>query len=165
MPAMQFVPWRWISHWRCNSCGRCCKDYSVVLSFPEWLNVTRTFGVQTTVTGFDKLFIKRVDDGSCVFLCRFLGNYLCGLQEMKPNACKIWPFKVLTEPKYGAATQAAFDFAGKRLYIYADFNCCGLVYGTPTWEFSKLTLKEFAGIALGVSNPQHDSTRNLRGLR
>ena len=167
MPLVKFVPWRQIAYWRCTSCGSCCKDYSVVLNFPEWLRITQTFGAETTVASLDKLFIKRLDDGSCAFLCRLAGTHLCGLQNMKPNACKIWPFKVLVDPKYGEPSQAAFDFAGKRLYIYADSNCDGLRYGSPTWEFSKLTLKEFAGIALGVCTGQRNSTRNSNsyGLR
>ncbi len=160
MPPPQFVPWRKISQWRCASCGRCCKDYSVVLNFPEWLAIAHYFGVQTTVSGTDKLFLKRLDDGSCSFLCNFAGNYLCSLQHMKPNACKIWPFKVLADPKYGEPKQAAFNFAGKKLYIYADSNCGGLRYGDPTWEFSTMTLREFVGIALGFCKWQRNSTRH-----
>jgi len=167
MLTCQFVPWRHISTWRCTSCGNCCKDYSVVLNFPEWLQITQTFGAQTTTASINNLFLKRVDDGSCTFLCKFRGSYLCGLQSMKPKACKIWPFKILGEPKYGDPDHAVFNFAGKNLYIYADTNCHGLRYGNPTWEFSMVTLKEFAGIALGVYNSQRSSTRtrNSHGLQ
>jgi Fe-S-cluster containining protein len=160
MPTIQFVPWRQISHWRCNSCGNCCKDYSVVLNFPEWLRISQNFGAGTTAMNADKLFIKRFYDGSCAFLCRHAGSYLCGLQSMKPDACKLWPFKVLAEPRYGQANQAAFDFGNKRFYVYADSNCCGLKYGTPTWEFSNLTVREFAAIALGTCGAQRNSTRS-----
>ncbi len=163
MPPVQFVPWRQISRWQCSGCRRCCKDYSIVLNFPEWLTITQRFGAQTTIASLDKLFLKRLDDGSCPFLCNFSGTYLCSLQNMKPNACKVWPFKVLEEPKLGEPKQAAFDFAGNKLYIYADRSCCGLKYGTPTWEFSSLTLKEFASIALGICDLQHNSTRNSSG--
>ncbi len=165
MPQNRFIPWRRISHWQCTSCGNCCKDYSVVLNFPEWLNITHTFGSQTTVTGLDRLFLKRLDDGSCAFLCNFAGRYLCSLQNMKPSACKVWPFKVLPEPKFGETNQASYDFGGKKLYIYADANCAGLKYGEPNWEFSKVTLKEFACIALGLRVFQHDSTRNENSYR
>jgi hypothetical protein len=133
---------------------------------PEWLQIAQTFGAQNTVAGQNKLFIKRGFDGTCAFLCRHAGAYLCGLQNMKPNACKIWPFKVLAEPKYGQPDQAAYEVAGKTLYIYADNNCNGLRYGSPTWEFSRVTLKEFAGIALGICSSQHNSTRSFGyGLR
>jgi Fe-S-cluster containining protein len=165
MPPVQFVPWRQISQWQCRGCGRCCKDYSVVLNFPEWLAITQVFGTQTTVAGMDRFFIKRQYDGTCSFLCNHAGTYLCSLQNMKPNACKIWPFKVLTEPKYGQPTDATFNYGGKKLYIYADGNCSGLRYGPPTWEFSSLTLKEFAAIALGFCPTQHSSTRNSTSYR
>jgi hypothetical protein len=51
---MQFVPWRNIADWRCKACGYCCKLYRVVLGFPEWLNLTESFGVETTVAGLDR---------------------------------------------------------------------------------------------------------------
>jgi len=156
---LQFVPWRQIADWRCTSCGSCCRSYSVVLNFPEWLRITQTFGSENTVIGLNKLFIKRSDDGNCAFLCRLGSSYLCALQSMKPKACMIWPFKLLTEPTYGEQKSALFDFAGKSLYIYADNHCNGLTYGSPSWEFSSLTLREFARIALGCFNVQHNSTR------
>ncbi len=164
MPLIQFVPWRQISSWHCSSCGSCCRDYSVVLNFAEWLQIAQNFGSQATVAGGDKLFIKRVDDGRCTFLCQFNGTYLCALQGMKPNACKIWPFKVLSEPRYGDPNLAALDFAGKKLYIYADSSCTGLRYGSPCWEFSTLTVKEFAGIALGICGRQNSSTGKVNGV-
>ncbi len=90
------------------------------------------FGVEKTVAGLDKLYIKRTDDGSCTFLCNVGNIYYCGLQNMKPSACKLWPFKVLSEPKYGQARQAVFDYGGTKLFIYADSMCSGLRYGNPT---------------------------------
>jgi Fe-S-cluster containining protein len=164
MPPMRFIPWRQIALWRCTSCGNCCKDYSVVLKFPEWLRISHTFGSETTVMGLDKLFIKRADDGRCTFLCRHGGAYLCGLQNIKPQACRIWPFKVLPEPRYGEPKQAAFEFAGKQLYIYADGHCSGLRYGEPTREFSSSILREFAEIAMGTCGQQHNSTRRANAF-
>ncbi len=160
MPLLRFIPWRQIATWRCTACGNCCKDYSVVLNFPEWLTLAQTFGSINIVRGLDKIFIRRMADGSCAFLCKMANTPLCGLQNMKPNACKLWPFKVLLEPKYGDPNQAAFNYAGKRLYIYADSNCEGIRYGNPTWEFTNLTLREFADIALGICRTQHNSTRS-----
>jgi len=156
---MEYVPWRNIADWHCKACGYCCKLYSVVLSFPEWLRLTKTFGVETTVSGIDRFYIKRFGDGSCAFLCNNSQNYFCGLQKMKPEACKIWPFKVATEPKYGEANQAAYDYRGTRLYVYGDTMCSGLRYGQPTWEFQNVTVREFTEIALGLREAQHRSTR------
>jgi Fe-S-cluster containining protein len=158
---MQFVPWQLIADWKCNTCGYCCQLYSVVLGFPEWLRIVKTFGVETTVSDISHLYIKRATDGSCQFLYRGLNTCYCGLQNMKPEACKLWPFKVLSEPKYGEANRAAFDYGGRRLFVYADSMCSGLRYGNPTWEFSYQTLKEFVEIALGTRQTQSKTTSDL----
>jgi Fe-S-cluster containining protein len=156
---MQFIPWQNVADWHCKGCGYCCKLYSVVLGFPEWLNLTKTFGSQTTIAGLDRFYIKRASDGTCAFLCNNSRNYFCALQRMKPEACKLWPFKVLSEPKYGDSSQAAFDYMGNRLYVYADTMCNGLRYGTPSWDFGYKTLREFAELALGIRRIQYKTTR------
>ena len=102
---MQFVPWQNVADWHCKACGYCCKLYSVVLGFNEWLNIARSFGQETTVTGLDRFYIKRTSDGSCGFLCNKTNNYYCGLQGMKPEACKIWPFKVPPNPNTATPTK------------------------------------------------------------
>jgi Fe-S-cluster containining protein len=158
---MQFVPWQTVADWRCRGCGYCCKLYGVVLGFHEWLNLTKTFGAETTVTELDRFYIKRCSDGSCAFLCSKNLNYFCGLQSMKPNACKIWPFKVLAEPKYGEPKQAEYQYMGHTLYVYADTMCNGLRYGSPTWEFQNNTVKEFTELALGQRENQYKTTRSI----
>jgi Fe-S-cluster containining protein len=156
---MQFVPWQNIADWHCTACGYCCKLYSVVLGFPEWLRIAKTFGVETTASSLDRFFIKRASDGSCAFLIKDSTNYHCTLQNAKPEACKIWPFKVLSEPKYGEPNQAAYDYGGVRLYVYGDNMCGGLRVGTPTWDFRNKTIKEFAELALGLRQVQYKTTR------
>jgi Fe-S-cluster containining protein len=158
---MLFVPWQQIADWRCNACGLCCKAYSVVLNFQEWLNIIKNYGVEMTVAGLNKLYIKRKSDGSCAFLYNISNMHLCGLQHMKPTACKLWPFKVLNKPQYGYAKEAMYDYRGNRLFVYADSNCRGLRYGRPTWEFMTYTVKEFVEIAMGTRSQQFKSTANL----
>jgi Fe-S-cluster containining protein len=162
---MLFVPWRYIADWRCVACGKCCKSYSVVLSFPEWLKIVKSYGVDKTVSGLNKLFIKRRTDGSCVFLYRFSNWYLCGLQPRKPKACKLWPFKVLGRPKYGYANDAVYYNGKDRFYVYADSTCSGLLYGKPTEKFAKHTLQEFVEIALGRRMDQIKTTSKIRFLQ
>jgi hypothetical protein len=41
------------------------------LAFPRWLRIVKTFGVESTVAGLSHLYVKRVDNGSCSFLCHF----------------------------------------------------------------------------------------------
>jgi len=158
---MQFVPWQNIADWHCIACGDCCKLYSVVISFNEWVSIAKMFGVETTVASPDRLYIKRVSDGSCAFLCRNANIYCCGLQNTKPQACKLWPFKVLSEPKYGEANRAAYDYGGMRLYVYGDNLCSGLREGEPTWDFRNTKVKEFAELALGLRNAQSRTTRQV----
>jgi len=158
---MLFVPWKYIADWKCNACGTCCKAYSVVLNFHEWLKIVKNYGVETTASGLNKIFIKRRSDGSCAFLYNLSNIHLCGLQYMKPKACKLWPFKVLSKPDYGYASEAAYGFGENRLFIYADSTCSGLRYGKPTLDFTGYTLKEFIEIALGLRGEQYKTTANI----
>jgi Fe-S-cluster containining protein len=158
---MQFGPWQYISSWKCNACGQCCKDYSVVLNFPEWLNIVRNYGVEKTTSGLSKLFIKRREDGSCIFLQSFSNVHLCGLQYMKPKACKLWPFKILSKPEFGQANEALYQYGENKLYVYVDSSCWGIRYGRPTWEFANQTLKEFIEIALELRRQQFKTTANV----
>jgi hypothetical protein len=91
--------------------------------------------------------------------------YLCGLQHMKPKACKLWPFKIFGEPQYGYASNAVYSYGENQLFVYADSTCSGLRYGKPTLEFSECTLKEFVEIALGVRNNQFKTTADLSFAR
>jgi Fe-S-cluster containining protein len=162
---MLFVPWRYIADWKCIACGQCCKAYSVVLNFQEWLRIVKNYGVETTVSGLNKLFIKRKSDGSCVFLYNLSNTHLCGLQHMKPNACKLWPFKVLSSPKFGYANEAVYYHNQNTLYVYADSTCAGLRYGKPSVEFVNYTLKEFVEIACGLRSDQKRTTGKISFLQ
>jgi Fe-S-cluster containining protein len=158
---MQFVPWRQVADWRCVTCGDCCRLYGVVINFHEWLKIVKNFGVEQTVFGLDKLFIKRSDDGSCAFLCNRTNRYLCGLQHMKPKACQLWPFKVLSEPRFGYPREASYEYGGNELFVYVDSMCNGIRYGTPRSEFSHNTLREFVEIASGVRTGQTKTTGQI----
>ncbi len=158
---MLFVPWRYISDWRCLACGNCCKSYSVVLSFPEWLSLVKNYGVEKTIPSLNRLLIRRRGDGSCLFLYRFSATHFCALQKTKPKACKLWPFKILSKPKYGYPYQAAYRNGDDRFFIYADYNCSGLTYGEPSPEFANHTLREFVEIASGQRRDQTKTTGRI----
>lgn len=158
---MQLVPWRYIADWRCIACGECCKLYSVVINFHEWFKIVRTYGVGQTISGLDKLFIKRRADGSCTFLNNSWNSYSCSIQYMKPRACQIWPFKILMRPEYGYPNEAAYSHLGKSLFVYADPMCNGIRYGSPTYDFANSTLREFAEILLGVRTNQYKTTASI----
>jgi Fe-S-cluster containining protein len=155
---MQFIPWQHIADWKCTSCGDCCRLYSVVIDFREWLGIIKNYGVEHTVSGLNKLFIRRKSDGSCAFLNNGSNFCLCGLQHMKPRACQLWPFKVLPRPQYGYPSEAMYLYGGKPLFVYADPMCRGLRLGKPTFEFANYTVGEFVEIAAGVRSSQFRTT-------
>jgi len=159
---MNFVPWQHIADWKCDTCGDCCRLYSVVLAFPEWLQITKYFGPEKTIAGLDRLYIRKGSDGSCPFAYSFVDSCLCGLQKMKPSACRQWPFRVLSEPKFGDADHAAYNYGSLRLFVYADTSCSGLRYGSPRWEFATSTLREFVELALGKCQVQQKTTHHLK---
>lgn len=158
---MQFVPWRYIADWRCTGCGECCKHYSVVITFHEWLRIVKNYGVENTVSGLDKLYLHRRRDGSCTFLSSFPNRCYCTLQPTKPRACQLWPFRVLKAPKFGHPDEALYSFGGEKLFVYADPVCSGLRFGAPTFDFAGSVLKEFVEIAAGLRNNQVKTTSNL----
>lgn len=133
----------------------------MVINFYEWLRIVKSFGVEHTASGLDKLFIRRRSDGSCTFLNSGASSNLCSLQGMKPRACQLWPFKVLMRPEWGFVNEAVFPYGENRLFVYVDPMCHGLRYGSPTLEFANYTLREFVEIALGIRSYQLKTTSNV----
>ncbi|RLI06498.1 YkgJ family cysteine cluster protein [Candidatus Bathyarchaeota archaeon] len=155
------VPWRHVASWSCKLCGRCCREYRVVLKPEEWLRLVEAYGPSVAEVGHGKFYLRRRADGSCIFLVRAGGKWLCGLQDMKPKACKLWPFKVLSWPKYGRAAEARITYMGFPLYVYVDPFCPGIRWGEPTPHFVSSVLREAIEIALGVRVEQHHTTSKL----
>jgi hypothetical protein len=77
---------------------------------------------------------------------------------MKPLACKLWPFKISDTPRYGEAREAAFDYQGRRLYVYVDPFCPEILYGKPSAAMMHRVIPEFIEIALGLREKQFYST-------
>lgn len=160
---MAFVPWRYVNVWYCNGCGLCCKEFEVVLTFKEWLNITKIYGAGATKAGLNKLYINKRADGSCVFLYPSPdGKWLCGLQHTKPLACKLWPFKILTKPKYGHDSEALFEYLGQKFYVYVDPFCTGIRWGEPSPLLTYKIIPEFVEIALGLRQNQLYSTMTIK---
>ncbi|MBS7639362.1 MAG: YkgJ family cysteine cluster protein [Candidatus Bathyarchaeia archaeon] len=160
---MVFAPWSRVNSWRCNGCGICCKEFEVVLTFNEWLNITKKYGIGFTKAGLNKFYMGKRADGSCIFLYMAPdGKWLCGLQNSKPLACKLWPFKILNKPKYGDAKEALFEYYGQKFYVYIDPFCPGIRWGPPSAELVYKVIPEFIEIALGIREKQIYSTMPLR---
>jgi Fe-S-cluster containining protein len=156
------VSWRNVKSWNCVECGICCKEYHIVLNFNEWVNIVKKYGVETTVPGISKLFLGKKSDGTCIFLNRLGDSYRCGLQYMKPLACKVWPFKIFDKPKFGRPNEALYTYRNKNFYIYVDPACTGLSWGKPVPEFKYRTLPEFIDVAVGLERKQFHSTSKIQ---
>jgi len=114
---MMSIPWRYLESWNCIACGTCCKGYQVVLGFNEWVNLIRTYGVGVTQPGVNKFYLGKKGDGTCIFLYKPFDTWLCGLQGMKPKACKLWPFKILSRPKFGRPNEAVYKYRDKNFLL------------------------------------------------
>jgi Fe-S-cluster containining protein len=155
------VPWRYVESWDCIACGMCCKGYQVVLRFNEWVNIIRKYGVGVTQPGISQFYLGKKGDGTCIFLTKLYDNWLCGLQNMKPKACKLWPFKILSRPRFGRPNEAVYKDGDRKLFIYVDPACIGTRWGKPTQEFTYRILPEFVEIALGLHEKQYYSTSKI----
>ena len=159
---MVFVPWRYVNSWSCNGCGICCREYQVVLTFHEWLKISKTYGVGVTRSGLNKFYLAKRSDGSCIFLYRAPnGKYLCAIQNNKPLACKLWPFKIHNQPKYGREKEALFRYRGQDFFVYVDPFCPGIRWGTPSSNLIYNVIPELIEIALGFRRNQFYSTMHV----
>ena len=159
---MKPIQWRYIHSWNCVMCGLCCRGYDVVLKYPEWVKIIQTYGVGVTRPGISRFYLGKRGDGSCVFLYKFFDRWLCGLQHMKPRACKLWPFKVYGQPKYGRANQASYGYRNREFFIYVDPACRGLRFGRyPSDQLLYKTIPEVIEIALGLREKQFYSTSRI----
>ncbi len=158
---MRFIPWSAVRSWHCVNCGLCCKYYDVALKFPEWLSIVKNFGVEYTAPDISNFFLKRRPDGSCIFLAKNPTTCFCSLQYTKPQACRLWPFKILDKSRYGKSNEAVYRYSDQKLFVYIDSACNGLRYGVPTQEFIYTVVPEFIEIAMGVRFTQFKSTAFL----
>ena len=155
---MNPVPWSHVHDWICNSCGICCEEYSIVLKFDEWLRLVRNYGIKTTVAGVNNLYLNKKADGTCIFLYNTFRKWYCGLQNNKPLACKLWPFKILLSPKYGKPREALYTYRNKRFYVYLDPFCPQIKWGKPSPRIIYKIVPEFVDLALGLRKKQYYST-------
>ena len=156
------LSWRNLKSWNCVECGMCCKDYHVVLNYAEWLNIVGNYGIEKTIAGTNKLLLGKKSNGTCSFLTHYKDTCYCGLQYMKPTACKIWPFKIFLNPKFGKPDWALYRYRNKSFYIYVDSACTGLSWGKPTPELMYRVLPEFIDVAIGLRKQQFYSTSKIQ---
>jgi Fe-S-cluster containining protein len=124
----------------------------------EWITLSKTYGYSVVRQDLGGFYLGKMGDGSCPFLWRSPFGAACGIQHAKPMACRIWPFKILTSPKYGNPTAARYSYRNEEFYVYAVPNCAGITWGRPTAAFTSTVIPEFIDIRLGYRGRQAYST-------
>jgi len=155
---LKAVPWRRIQNWACAGCGECCR-LQVQLTTAEWIELSKTYGYGMVAQNIDGFFINKTVEGWCPFLYRVMGGCGCGLQQTKPLACKLWPFRISDYPRHGFKEEAAFQHNGNTFYVYGIPFCSGFRYGTPSEHFVKDVVPEFLDMRTGYRRNQVFSTR------
>ena len=155
------LAWRTVKSWNCTECGKCCKDYHVVLNYNEWANIVRTFGINNILISANRLLLGKKKDGTCSFLSCTDNQCFCKLQYVKPLACKIWPLKIFNRPKFGNFNKAIYRYQNTNFFVYIDPECKGLIWGKPTPEFKYNVIPEFIEVAIGIRRKQIHSTSRL----
>ncbi|MCX8176620.1 MAG: YkgJ family cysteine cluster protein [Candidatus Bathyarchaeota archaeon] len=155
---MKITPWRNVKTWQCYGCGDvCCSSPIVPLTLDEWLKITGRFGPEYTEFNVSGFYLKCNPNG-CVFRFKLGDKHLCLIQDIKPKACKLWPFKVYKKPLYGFVNESTFTYGGENLHVYLDTKCKGIVYGKPSEELTKKIIPEFIEIMLDKKVEQVYST-------
>jgi len=143
------VPWRRIKYWKCEACGKCCSEYRVPLTFYEYLKLKDSGFVEEKG---GRYFIKKIG-GKCPFQ---VGN-ICLLQgELKPLACKLFPFSIRKKGK----EEALFEYEGEEYYVYVDIGCDNVIFGKPMPIMYKL-IREAIEIYLGKKREPELITADL----
>lgn len=158
---MDPIPWSKVEGWACIACGDCCKDFRVPISAYEVARLAGSFGYWAIEAGLNSYYLKKRLDGRCAFQVRRSGRWICGVQPLKPMACKLWPFMVYEKPRYGCRDEAEYEFNGQRFYVYVNPYCRGLAYGKPSHTFESKVLPEFIEIKLGIRERQSLSTSSI----
>lgn len=125
------------------------------------MNIIRNYGVEVTQPSVSKFYLGKKGDDTCIFVHKLYDTWLCELQEMKPKACKLWPFKIFSRPKFGRPNEAVYKYRDGNLFVYVEPACIGIRWGNPTQEFTYRTMPEFIEVALGLREKQYYSTAKI----
>ncbi|MEM2842258.1 MAG: YkgJ family cysteine cluster protein [Candidatus Bathyarchaeia archaeon] len=159
MNFQSLIPWRKVSFWLCSACGKCCIKFNVPLTITEYAKIMNRFGDAVIELDFGKAYLKKNPaTGRCIFQKWRNGKWICGIQEIKPLACKLWPFIILNKPKMD---EALFTYIGEKFYIYLDKHCPEVKIGKPTNYLTNKVLPEIVKLSLNEKFKQVYSTALL----
>ncbi|MDH5816549.1 MAG: YkgJ family cysteine cluster protein [Candidatus Nezhaarchaeota archaeon] len=158
---MNLVPWRKVENWFCIACGECCREFKVPLKVYEAVRLANIFGYKFLELGLGGYVLRKRADGRCVFQFHSNGKWICGIQRIKPLACKLWPFLISERPRDDSKEEAEYEFRGYTFYVYVNSFCKGIVYGRPSYVFANKVVPEFIELSLGLREEQTFSTSLL----
>lgn len=81
---------------KCQTCGECCKGFGgIFITLQELAAIADHLGLSKDdfyrdycLSLNDKIYIKTGSNGYCIFW----KDKLCGIHEVKPTPCRLWPF-------------------------------------------------------------------------
>lgn len=158
---MKLIPWSQMESWSCVRCSTCCRHTTVQLTTQEWLSLTRLYGFGIIGQDVNGLYLRKTINDQCPFLYKSVNGWVCWLQHIKPLACKLWPFRISSTPRYSRSSEACFSYKNQEFYIYAYPQCPGIVLGKPSKLLTYRILPEFLNIRLGLQREQLYSTSKL----
>jgi len=152
------IPWREVSSWSCNACGKCCVGYRVPLKMAEMVYISSHYGQGVLEYGLSKAYLRNMSNGRCVFQRPLNGKWICTLQANKPTACRLFPFRIHNKPIYKYGDNAMIRVGNKTYYLYLDPECEGIILGQPTERFKNEVVPEIMQIGLGMPVKQRFTT-------
>lgn len=165
MAPRSLIPWTKVRSWLCLACGECCKKFRVPLRAKEYAEIVSKFGYGAVTLDVGRAYLRGdPSTGRCVFQRKVGGRWVCGIQEMKPLACKLWPFAVLDKPRGGGGREALYPRLGRKFYVYVDARCPGVELGAPSERFVAKVLPEVVKLSQGAEISQLYSTSPIPTL-
>jgi len=152
------IPWSEAHSWSCTACGRCCVGYRVPLKMDEYVRVASRYGYDAVDFGMGKVYLRHGLGDRCLFQHPSQGRWVCALQGIKPLACKLFPFRVLSKPVYRRGDGSEFIYKGRTFHVYLDPDCEGIVLGRPSERLLYQILPEVVEIGMGERTKQRFTT-------
>jgi len=152
------IPWSEVHSWMCAACGRCCIGYRVPLKMDEYVRLAKQYGYDVVEYGLGKVYLKHGAGDRCIFQHPSQGRWVCALQAIKPLACKLFPFRVHSQPVYKRGDRSEYRHRGKTFHVYLDPNCPGIEVGRPGKRFLYQILPEIVEIGMGMRWKQKYTT-------
>jgi len=132
--------------------------FSVPLNMYEYAKLCQAWGFEVVEISQGRGWLRKRADRRCVFAIPRNGLWICGLQQEKPHACKMWPLRVSDYPTYGRKAIAKYETEGWAGYVYVDPRCPHLIFGKSTQHFKNEVVAEFVRISLHTIMRQRFST-------